>query len=144
VSKVGTVQKLFISIKDKGRKSKNELLLDENGVCNDKFYAKNSSRAILLTSLDSYKIAKENGIDAKASDLGENILIDINPYHLTIGDKIAIGDVILEITHNCTLCKSLAKVDVKLPEILKNDRGIFAKTLKSGTIKIGDKVSIEK
>ena len=142
VSKIGTVQKLFISVKDKGRESKEKLHLDENGVVDDKFYAKNSSRAILLTSLDSYKIAQENGIEAEFSSLGENILMDVNPYHLTIGDKVTIGEVILEITHNCTLCKSLAKVDAKLPEILKNDRGIFAKTLKSGIVKIGDKIII--
>lgn len=143
MSKTGTVQKLFISVKDKKRESKDILELDENGVCGDKFYGKNSSRAILLTSLDSYKIAKENGVEADFSSLGENILLDLNPYSLTIGDKISIGDVILEITHNCTLCKSLAKVDDRLPEILKNDRGIFAKTLKSGIVKIGDKVIIE-
>jgi len=140
---VGTVQKLFISIKNKGRESKEDLELDSDGVIGDKFYAKNSSRAILLTSLDSYQIAKENGIETNFSDLGENILIDVNPYHLKIGDKISIGDVVLEITHNCTLCKSLAKVDTRLPEILKNDRGIFAKTLKSGIVKIGDKIIIE-
>ena len=141
MSKTGTVQKLFISVKDKGRESKESLKLDENGVNGDKFYGKNNQRAILLTSLDSYEIAKENGIEASFSDLGENILIDINPYSLNVGDKITIGEVILEITHNCTLCKSLAKVDARLPEILKDDRGIFAKTIKDGVIKVDDKVS---
>ena len=140
----GNVKKLFISVKDKGRESKEHLELDESGVIGDKFYAKNTQRAILLTSIDSYKIAEENGIEAEFSSLGENILMDINPYHLTIGDKVIIGEVILEITHNCTLCKSLAKVDAKLPEILKNDRGIFAKTLKSGIVNIGDKIIIKK
>ena len=139
----GNVIKLFVSVKNKGRESKEQLELDENGVISDKFYAKNTQRAILLTSIDSYKIAEENGIKAEFSSLGENILMDLNPYHLTIGDIITIGEVILEITHNCTLCKSLAKVDAKLPEILKNDRGIFAKTLRNGTIKINDKIIIK-
>ena len=139
----GNVIKLFVSVKNKDRESKEQLELDENGVISDKFYAKNTQRAIRLTSIDSYKIAEENGIKAEFSSLGENILMDLNPYHLTIGDIITIGEVILEITHNCTLCKSLAKVDAKLPEILKNDRGIFAKTLKNGTIKINDKIIIK-
>jgi len=139
--KVGVVKKLFVSTEDM-RLSKEIVELDKDGVLGDKFYAKNSSRAILITSLDSYKIAKENSIEINFSDLGENILIDINPYHLKIGDKVYIGDVILEITHNCTLCKSLAKVDEKLPTILKNDRGIFARTVKSGIVKIDDKVII--
>jgi len=143
VSTNGNVIKLFVSVKDKGRESKEYLELDENGVYGDKFYAKNTERAILLTSLESYKIAQDYGIEAEFSSLGENILMDLNPYHLTIGDTITIGEVILEITHNCTLCKSLAKIDAKLPEILKNDRGIFAKTLKNGTIKVNDKIIIK-
>jgi len=35
-------------------------------------------------------------------------------------------------------------VDKKLPQILANDRGIFAKTLKGGNIRKGDTVIIKK
>ena len=75
--------------------------------------------------------------------LGENILMDYNPYHLQVGDQIKVGELTLEITQNCTLCKGLSKVDSKAPKLLKDHRGIFAKTVTDGTISIADTVYIQ-
>ena len=124
LQKVGKIIELFYSTND-GRVNPISLLLDEKGVLEDKYYNKNIQRSVLLASLDSYELAKNNGINAPYSSLGENILIDYNPYHLKPGAQIAIGDLVLEISQNCTICNSLAKVDSALPKILKNDRGIF-------------------
>ena len=143
-NKTGKVIELFISNKDRSRENKDEIELKSQGICDDKFYGKEVSRSILITSYDSYLMAKENGIDAPFGSLGENILVDINPYGLSSGDQLSFGEVILEITQNCTICNSLAKVDVNLPKVLKSDRGIFAKTIKSGKIRKGDIVNILK
>lgn len=140
----GVVKELYIAKKDKTRETLSEVTLDANGVQGDKFYGKNPERSILIASLDSYAIAKERGVEAEHGSLGENILIDINPYGLKQGDKVIIGDLELCITQNCTLCSSLSKVDNSLPKILKDDRGIFARALKSGSIKKGDKVLLKK
>lgn len=140
----GTVIDLFISNKDRGRENKAEIELVQEGICDDKFFAKEVGRSVLITSTDSYLMARKNGIDAAYGSLGENILIDVNPYGLNSGDRISIGEVVLEITQNCTICNSLAKVDPNLPKVLKSDRGIFAKTLKSGKIRKGDRVNILK
>ncbi len=140
VNTQGTVLELFISVKEKSsRYAKESLIVDSHGVQEDKYYAKDNQRAILITSVDSYNIAKDNGINAPYSSLGENILLDINPYHLHPGDRIKIGEVLLEITQNCTICNSLSKVDATLPKLLENDRGIFAKVITSGVINRGDK-----
>ncbi len=141
-AKIGSVLELFISIKGKGKESRDSLVVDEYGIHEDKFYSKDVNRSILITSDDSYKLAKENDIYPVYGSLGENILIDLNPYSLSCGDKIIIGDVELEITQNCTICNSLSKVDKKLPSILKSDRGIFAKALSDGKIRKNDRVSI--
>jgi len=139
---VGKIIELFYSTKE-GRFNPPSLTLDEKGVNKDKFYDKNVQRSVLIASLDSYILAKEHGIDAPYSALGENILIDYNPYHLTPGAQLQIGSLVLEISQNCTLCNSLAKVNSKLPKVLKNDRGIFARVIKEGVIKKGDIVSIK-
>jgi len=143
-SNIGKVINLFISPKDKDREAKDIISVDENGIIDDKFYAKNRERSILVTSNDSYLLAKEKQIDIPQGSLGENILIDINPYELSVDDKIIIGKVELIVTQNCTICNSLSKIDAKLPAILKCDRGIFTKTLQTGKIKKGDKVQIIK
>ena len=146
IKKVGKVLELFTSEKNEAGKtealSKEKITLDEQGVLGDKFYAIDLQRSILLSSIQSYKIAEENNIDMPYGSLGENILMDFNPYHLQIGDRIQIGTVLLEITQNCTLCKGLSKVDAKAPKLLKEHRGIFAKTITCGSIKIADTVYI--
>jgi MOSC domain-containing protein YiiM len=139
------VLKLFITKNDelKTRKSVGVIEVDNNGIKSDKFYNKNLQRSILLTSIDSYNMAKKEGIELELGALGENILIDANPYHLKEGEQIIIGDVVLEITQNCTLCKGLSVVNSKLPKLLKNDRGIFAKVISGdSTIKINDIVKV--
>jgi MOSC domain-containing protein YiiM len=137
------VIELFITLndEDKTRKSVKTITVDKNGIIGDKFHGKNIDRSILLTSTDSYSIAQENSIEIATGSLGENILIDINPYNLVAGDRLSIGNVVLEITQNCTLCKGLSAVNTKLPKLLKNDRGIFAKVIEcKSEIHIGDKV----
>lgn len=138
---VGKVLELFYSTND-GRVSTTELALDEKGVKEDKYYNKDIQRSVLITSKDSYTLAKKHGIDAPYSALGENILIDYNLYYLKPGDRVMIGELVLEISQNCTLCKSLAKVDTKLPKILKDDRGIFARVISGGFIKKGDDIHL--
>ena len=141
----GKVIELFITLNDtdKTRKSVQSITLDEDGIINDKFYAKDTMRAILLTSTQSYSMSSKSGIEIATGTLGENILIDINPYALVAGNRLRIGQVELEITQNCTMCKGLSKVNSKLPKLLKNDRGIFAKVIGcSSEIHLGDKVKI--
>ena len=139
----GNVTQLFISVRGvSNRIKKDEIELDTNGVLEDKFYAKDQQRAILLTSISSYILAKQNGISTPFGSLGENILVDIDLYHLVPGDRIQIGSTTLEITQNCTICQSLSKVDEALPKLLENSRGIFAKFINGSTIKKDDTVHL--
>ena len=141
MNSVGRVIKLFISESgDKGRQSKPNISVTLDGVEGDKFYNKDPLRAILLTSIHSYDLAREREISMPYGTLGENILIDFNLYPLPLGKKIKMGDVLLEMVQNCTVCNYLSAIDKSLPSLLKNDRGIFVKVLNSGIIKEGDEV----
>jgi len=139
MTKVGNVSSLFYSTAN-GSAPASELELDKKGIVEDKHYNKNIERAVLIASLDSYTLAKNHGIDVSCGALGENLLIDYNPYHLQAGARLKIANVTLEISQHCTLCKSFTKIDAKLPKLLKDDRGIFAKVIKSGNIKEGDDI----
>ncbi len=127
---------------DEPRVVKDALQLENDGVVGDKFYGKDMNRLILITSLDAYEMVKEKDIDIAYGSLGENILVEGSIKSLGLGDRFNIGDVTLEITQNCTLCNGLSKVNSKLPKLLKDDRGIFARAVTSGTIKKGDMVHI--
>ena len=135
----GEVMTLHLSRSEDGKRVESpEIFVDSRGVKGDKFYGKDPMRSILVTTVESYEMARAAGIDISYGMLGENILIDFNPYRLPPGTRFAIGDVVLEIAQNCTLCKSLSKVDPKLPKLLKHDRGLFARVLKGGVIHTGD------
>ena len=140
---LGKVIKLYTTVRaEPSRIQHQEINLDLEGVINDKFHAKGLERSVLIASTESYNMAKAHEISIEDGVLGENILIDWNPYHLLAGERFKIGTVLFEITQNCTLCKGLSSVNAKLPKLLKNDRGIFAKVLHSGSIKIGDTIEL--
>lgn len=143
--KVGTVLKLFISKSGTSQRfEKATIVLDKLGVVGDKFYNKNIEKSVLIASLASYNLVKTYAIEMPYGYLGENILIDYNPYDLAIGTQLKMGDTLLEISQNCTICNHLAVIDVKIPTLLKNDRGIFARVLSGGTINENDEVYITK
>ncbi len=141
MTKVGNIYSLLYTTTDTKTLTK-ELFLDEKGVLKDKHYGKNIERSVLLTSLDSYDLVKNNGVNISYGDLGENILMDYNPYHLTVGIRLKIGTVILMVSQYGTFCKGLAKVHAKLPKLLRDGRGIFVRVVEPGSIKEGDAVYI--
>jgi len=141
---IGNVIKLFINNKEENTIIKKDSInCDKYGIVGDKFYKKDKNRSILLSSLQSYDLAKNNNIDIEYGLLGENILLDFNPKDLQIGSIIKIGDVKSKIAQECTLCKHLSSIDNKLPKLLKKDRGMFVYALNSGNIKVGDKVYLD-
>ncbi|MDD2356842.1 MAG: MOSC domain-containing protein [Thiovulaceae bacterium] len=140
---LATVKELYISIKEEPhRLTKNELYIDQEGVKEDKFYGKDPLRAVLISSIDAYNMAKQIDIDLQEGILGENILIEGSISSLHLGDRFKIGEVTFELAQNCTLCQGLSKIDSKLPKLLKDDRGIFVKALESGVIKKGDIITL--
>lgn len=139
----GSIIALFISQKGSSTRHKqNSISLNTKGILNDKFYNKDIQRSVLITSVDSYLLAKKHDISIPYGSLGENILIDYNPYTLLPGTQIHIGDALLEISQNCTLCDHLSSLHTSLPSLLKHDRGIFAKVIKEGEIEKGDEIFI--
>jgi len=138
LKQIGNIVKLFIN-----KKEISSIQCDEYGIIGDKFYKKDKNRSILLSSLHSYSLANNNNIKINHGLLGENILLDFNPYTLPLGTVIKIGEVNLKISQECTLCKHLSSIDSKLPKLLKNDRGIFVYALNDGVINLNDKVYID-
>ncbi|MCO4846257.1 MAG: MOSC domain-containing protein [Sulfurovum sp.] len=138
---VGKITTLFISVQGSSvRVEKESFNLDPKGIVEDKYYDKNIQRSVLITSEDSYTLANNHNIQVPFGALGENILMDYNPYQLAAGDQLRIGDVVLEISQNCTMCDHLSNIDKDLPTLLKDDRGIFAKVIESGVIEKEDEI----
>lgn len=142
---VGTVLKIFISnINTKRRASCEKILLDSGGIIGDKYHNIDKQRSVLLTSVDSYNLLQSHKINTTHGILGENLLIDYNPYLLKPGTILQIGTTHLEISQYCTICQHLSSIDKKVPKLLEKDRGIFAKVIKDGKITLNDKIFLVK
>jgi len=140
---IGVIKHLFISDKTNiTRDSHKQIKVDTQGVVGDKFYNKSPKRSILISSISAYDIIKKENISVQYGQLGENILVDFNPYTLTQGTQLQAGDVILEITQECTICKSLNKIGDNVSTLLQNDRGVFAKVITEGILTQNDTLKI--
>uniref|UniRef100_UPI004048A489 MOSC domain-containing protein n=2 Tax=Aliarcobacter sp. TaxID=2321116 RepID=UPI004048A489 len=144
---IGKVLKTFSAKKESSglpRPRVEKLNLIENfGIEDDKFAGKKLEQTVMVVGIESYKIAKEKGIDLELGSLGENILFDFDPHSFEVGKVFFIGDTQIQITQICTVCKHLSIFGDNLPSLLKNHRGLYCKILKGGIIQEDMIVQIE-
>jgi len=114
----------------------------DHGIKNDKFADKDLERTVMIVGQRAYDMAEEEGIRLQPGSLGENILLDFDPHDFIYGTRFRLGDVLLEITDDCTMCKHLSIFDNALPKLLLHHRGRYCKILEGGTITIGQTVSL--
>ena len=112
------------------------------GIRHDKFAGKDLARSVMIVGQKAYDMAEEEGIRIEAGSLGENILLDFDPHDFIYGTRFKIGEAILEITDDCSMCKHLAQFDAALPKLLLHHRGRYCKILNGGTIVPGQTVSL--
>ena len=143
--KLGKVLNLYIApVGTSGlRKEKESINLKENyGIADDKFANKELEKSVMIVGTKPYNIAKSENIELPNCALGENILLDFDPHTLKIGTKLSIGNAIIEITEQCTLCNHLTKYSKNLPKLIVKHRGVYCKILKDGIIKNNDSVEV--
>jgi len=114
----------------------------DHGIKHDKFAGKDLNRTVMIVGQKAYDMAEEESIRLEAGSLGENILLDFDPHDFIYGTQFRIGDVLLEITDDCTMCKHLAQFDEALPALLLHHRGRYCKILKGGIITPGQTVTL--
>ncbi len=138
------------------KKPLDQTLVTAWGVANDfnnyRFMSKANTkdRAVLLIPKETLDDLQKEGWPVGIGHLGENLTIEGVPRQLLkVGCEIHVGEVILEITEMCHPCRTLAnlayvgkeRVD-EFINTLKGRRGWYAKVLKEGEIKTGDRVNV--
>ncbi|TBH20620.1 MOSC domain-containing protein [Thermus thermamylovorans] len=115
-------------------------LLAGFGAQGDRHAGKDPERALLVAGLPAYAKAKGAGIHLPYGALGENLLLDLDPHALPPGARLRVGEALLELTYPCTVCKSLSQWDLRLPKLLYGGRGLYARVLEGGRVRVGDPV----
>ncbi|MDW8424872.1 MAG: MOSC domain-containing protein [Meiothermus sp.] len=118
------------------------VLVVGKGVEGDRHFGKHPDRAVLITGRASYQLAERAGIRLPLGALGENILSDLDPHLLGPGARLQVGTALLELTTVCTVCSSLSVFDLRLPRVLLGGRGLYARVLQGGVVRVGDAVQV--
>ncbi len=98
----------------------------------------------MIIGKQSYDMAKNQMIQLTDGTLGENILLDFDPHVYPIGTQFKIGEVILQVTEDCSMCKHLAIFDPKLPKLIRHARGKYCKIIHGGDIMSGQTATLRK
>jgi MOSC domain-containing protein YiiM len=108
-------------------------------------YHGGSDRAVCIFSQELYDWLRDKGIDLKNGSVGENFTtrgLDLNA--LSKGDRLRVGECVVEITDVRIPCSNLKKWDVDLPELIVGHSGWVARVSEEGVVKPGDAIEVIK
>ena len=141
---MGRVVAICTSVK-KGTKKKEvkEIeLVEDFGLKGDAHGGKWHRQVSLLAKeeIDSFN---EKGGKVVYGDFGENLVTEgIDLASLSVGDKIIIGDALIEITQLGKKCHDKCEIFYSVGECIMTTKGIFGKVLKGGAISLGEKIEL--
>ena len=98
-------------------------------------------RAICLYSEELYDFLRAKGVDLVNGSVGENFTTrGLDLQALAIGDRIRVGECVIELTKVRVPCHQLRKWDQDLPELIVGHSGWVAKVIQDGIVRKGDAV----
>ena len=138
--KTGTVDHLFIKPGHREDMIPVETIhvVKHKGIEGDASFGR-SKRQILIIS---HEVIEAYGL--MPGDLRENITVSqLEVGVISAKDRLSIGDVVLEVTGDCTPCDRLEELRVGLMDEIHGNRGILARVIEAGEIKVGQAISRE-
>jgi hypothetical protein len=112
--------------------------LENLGLEGDRHAVPDGSRQVLLI--------EEETLDRLAIPIGavkENITTrGIELMHLAQGTRLQIGGVVFELTKACDPCSRMDEIRMGLQEELEGQRGMLARVLRGGEVRVGDEIKI--
>jgi MOSC domain-containing protein YiiM len=107
------------------------------GLEGDASYGRGSRQVLIMEAevLDRFGLAP--GIAR------ENILTrGLRLSGVTSGKTLAVGTTVLEVTADCDPCSFMDKLQPGLQEAIRGERGILARVVSGGRIRVGDAVDV--
>jgi MOSC domain-containing protein YiiM len=99
------------------------------------------NRAVCVFSTELYDRLRSYGIDLGPGSVGENFTTTgFDLQRLARGDRLRVGECVIEITDVRVPCRNLKQWDEDLPELIVGYSGWVAKVVEEGVVKPGDSV----
>jgi MOSC domain-containing protein YiiM len=110
----------------------------ELGFVGDAHAKQRSRRQLLLMAIDDLA-----HFGLKPGDVRENITVaGLDLMTLATGQRLRIGEAVLEITYACEPCERMDELRPGLRAAIDGRRGMLARVVASGVIRVGDAITL--
>lgn len=110
----------------------------DHGFADDAHARPGGARQVLLMDSETLR-----ALAVKPGAVKENITtLGLNLRALAAGTRLRVGNATLEITKPCTPCDTMNRIRPGLRQELEGRRGMLARVLTGGTIRVGDPIEI--
>ncbi|MGD0845040.1 MAG: MOSC domain-containing protein [Geobacteraceae bacterium] len=117
-------------------------LRENHGIVGDA-HAGDWHRQVSLLALESIEKMQRLGLGVDAGDFAENLTTrGIDLPSLPIGTRLAVGDVIIEVTQIGKECHTRCAIYHQAGDCVMPKEGIFARVLRGGVVKPGDRIEV--
>ena len=100
-------------------------------------------RQVSLLAKEEIDTFNKKGGKVVYGDFGENLVTEgIDLASLSVGDKVIIGESLIEITQLGKKCHDKCEIFYSVGECIMPTKGIFGKVLKGGYISLGEKIEL--
>lgn len=116
-------------------------LIENLGIKGDRHALRDSSRQVLLIEKETLDV-----LELKPGQVKENITTQgIALMNLSFRLRLKIGsEAVLEITKACSPCSRMEEIRPGLMQEIAGKRGMLARVVTSGTIRVGDSIELLK
>ena len=117
--------------------------IEDFGLEGDAHAGKWHRQVSLLAQESIDKMTKSGVLGLCSGKFAENITTEgIILHEIPVGTKISIGETVHEVSQIGKECHTGCAIRVQVGQCIMPKEGIFTKVLKTGTIKVGDMISI--
>ena len=117
-------------------------LRENHGIVGDA-HAGDWHRQVSLLAHESIEKMQQMGLAVESGDFAENITTSgIELFSLPVGTRLTIGETLLEVTQIGKECHTRCAIFYQAGDCVMPREGIFARVLKGGAVKPGDRVAI--
>jgi MOSC domain-containing protein YiiM len=114
-------------------------VIADHGIEGDAHAKPGTDRQMLLMDQETLE-----DFGLKPGDLKESITtVGLELYKLPSGQRLRVGSTVLALTHLCPPCKHVDEIRPGLQQELAGRRGVLARVVQTGDLRVGDTVEIE-
>ena len=100
-------------------------------------------RAVCLYSVELYDQLRDAGIDLQPGNIGDNFTTQgVDLQQLKPGDRLHVGECLIEISKTRVPCAQLKQWDPHLPQLIVGRSGWMARVIQPGQVRPGDAIRI--